>query len=186
MRRGTIIPGLILILVGVWFLASNLGVKLNLPSMDTMWPIFPLVVGLLFLSGYALNRRDPGMLFIGLAATLIGAFFFLFTLRLPLPITGLQDGVRWDDMERLWPAFVVIGGLSFIALFLAERSRSWAVFSLGALGVIVGCVAFLFTLRVLSGDIGQRLVQLWPLLLVVVGLAALLQGLLSRPRPPSA
>ena len=184
MRRGTIIPGLILILVGAWFLAGNLGAKL--PSMEAMWPIFPLGAGLLFLSGYALNRRDPGLLFIGLGATLIGAFFFLFTLRIPLPIAGMQEGVRWDDMDRLWPTFVVIGGLAFIALFIAEARHEWAVFSLGALGVIFGCVAFLFTLRVLSGDIGQRLVQLWPLLLVVVGLAALLQGLLGRPRPPSA
>ncbi len=184
MRRGTIIPALILILVGVWFLADNLGAKL--PSMDAMWPAFPLGAGLLFLGGYVLNRRDPGLLFIGLAATLIGAFFFLFTLNLRLPVTGLQDGVRWDDMQRLWPAFVVIGGLSFIALFLAERSRSWSVFSLGALGVIVGCVAFLFTLGWLKGDVMQSLVQLWPLLLVVAGLAALLQALVGRPRPPSA
>jgi len=184
MKRGTIFSALILILVGVWFLAGNLGVRL--PGMDAMWPIFPLGAGLLFLGGYLSNRRDPGLLFVGTAAALIGAFFFLFTLRLPLPVAGLRDGVQWDDMGRLWPAFVVIGGLSFIALFLAESSRPWAVFSLGAVAVIVGCVAFLFTLGWLPGDIGQRIAQLWPVLLILVGLAALLQAVFGRPRPPKA
>jgi len=184
MRRGSIFPALILILVGLWFLAGNLGVKL--PGMDAMWPIFPLGGGLLFLGGYLFDRKDPGLVFVGLAATLIGAFFFLFTLRIPLPVAGMQDGVRWNDMGRLWPAFVVIGGVSFIALFLAEQSRPWAVFSLGALAVIVGFVAFLFTLGWLSGDIGRLLAQYWPFLLIVAGLAALLQAIFGRPRSPRA
>jgi hypothetical protein len=184
MKRGTIFLSLVLILVGAWFLAGNLGVRL--PGMDAMWPIFPLGAGLLFLGGYLLNHRDPGLLFVGLAAALIGAFFFLFTLRLPLPVAGMQDGVRWSDMDRLWPAFVVIGGLSFIALFLAEPGRPWALFSLGALAVIVGCAAFLFTLNWLPSDMGRRLAQFWPVLLILVGLAALLQAVVGRPRPPKA
>ena len=122
------------------------------------------------------------MIFVGLAATLVGAFFFLFTLRVPLPVAGMQDGVRWNDMGRLWPAFVVIGGASFIALFLAEGQRDWAVFSMGAVAVIAGCVAFLFTLGWLAGDLGRLLVKYWPLLLVLAGLAALLQAVLGRPR----
>lgn len=182
MRRKSIFPALVLILLGLWFLAGNLGVRL--PGMEAMWPIFPLGGGLLFLGGYVLDRRDPGLLFLGLAATLIGAFFFLFTLRVPLPVGGMQEGVRWDDMGKLWPAFVVIGGMAFIALFLAQPHRDWPVFSLGALAVIVGWVAFLFTLGWLPGDIGRRLAQLWPLLLIVLGLAALLQAVLGRPRSP--
>ena len=184
MKRRTIFLPLVLILVGVWFLAGNLGVRL--PGMDAMWPIFPLGAGLLFLSGYLFNRRDPGLLFVGLAAALIGAFFFLFTLRLPLPVAGMQDGVRWSDMDQLWPTFVVIGGMSFVALFLAEPERPWALFSLGAIAVVVGCIAFLFTLGRLSGDIGRQLAQFWPILLILVGVAALLQAIFGRPRPPQA
>ena len=183
MRRGSIFPALVLILLGIWFLAGNLGVRL--PGMDVLWPIFPLGGGLLLLGGYFFDRRDPGLIFVGLAATLIGAFFFLFTLRVPLPIAGLQGGVRWDDMSKLWPAFVVIGGVSFIALFLAQAKHEWAVFSVGAVAFIVGCVAFLFTLGWLAGDIGQLLAKLWPLLLVIAGLAALLQAVFGRPRQKS-
>jgi hypothetical protein len=182
MRRGAIFPALILILIGLWFLAGNLDVRL--PGMDAMWPIFPLGGGLLFLGGYLTNnRRDPGLVFVGVGATLIGAFFFLFTLRVPLPVAGMQDGVRWSDMGKLWPAYVVIGGLSFMALFLAEPSRPWGVFSVGALAVIVGFIAFLFTLGWLPSDLGRLLAQYWPLLLILAGLAALLQAVAGRPRP---
>jgi hypothetical protein len=178
MRRASIFPALVLILLGVWFLAGNLGVRL--PGMDAMWPIFPLGGGLLFLGGYLFDRHDPGLIFVGLAVSLIGVFFFFFTLRVPLPVAGMQEGVGWGDMSKLWPAFVVIIGMSFIALFLAEGKREWAVFSVGAVAVIVGCVAFLFTLGWLAGDIGRLLVKLWPLLLVIAGLAALLQAVLGR------
>ena len=179
MRRRSIFPALVLILLGLWFLAGNLGVRL--PGMDALWPIFPLGGGLLFLGGYLFDRRDPGLVFVGIAATLIGAFFFLFTLRIPLPVAGMQEGVRWDDMGKLWPAFVVIGGLAFVALFLAEQRHEWGVFSVGTTAIVVGCLAFAFTLGWLRGDIGQWLVKLWPLLLVIAGLAALLQAVF-RPR----
>ncbi len=89
-------------------------------------------------------------------------------------------------MDKLWPAYVVIGGVAFLALFLAQPYHEWSVFSLGALAIIVGCVAFTFTLGWLSGDIGKLLAQFWPLLLVVAGLAALLQAVVGRPRPPKA
>ena len=180
MRRGSIIPAVILILFGLWFLVGNLGVRL--PGMDEMWPIFPMGAGLLFLGGYLFDRRDPGLIFVGIAAALIGAFFFLFTLRVPLPVAGMQEGVRWDDMGKLWPAFVVFGGLAFIALFLAQPRREWPVFSVGATAVIVGVAAFAFTLGWLAGDIGRWLAKLWPLLLVIAGLTALLQAVFGRPR----
>lgn len=180
MRRGTIIPALILILLGLWFLMGNLGVRL--PRMGEMWPIFPLGAGLLALWGYFWDRRDPGLIFIGIAATLVGAFFFLFTLHVPLPLTGMREGVSWNDMGRLWPAFVVIGGLSFIALFLAQPRRDWGVFNLGAMAIVVGLVAFLFTLGWLPGDVGSWLLKLWPLLLILAGLVALAQAVIGRPR----
>jgi hypothetical protein len=182
MKRGAIFPAVVLILLGLWFLAGNLGIKL--PGMDAMWPIFPLGGGLLFLGSYLVDRRDPGLIFVGVGATLIGAFFFLFTLRVPLPVAGMQEGVQWSDMGKLWPAYIVIGGLAFLALFLAQSYHEWGVFSVGALAVIVGCVAFTFTLGWLSGDVGKLLAQLWPLLLIIAGLAALLQAVVGRPRPP--
>ena len=179
MKRRSIFPAIVLILLGLWFLAGNLGIRL--PNIEQLWPIFPLGGGLLLMGSYLFDRRDPGLLFVGLAATLVGAFFFLFTLPVPLPVDGMREGVRWDAMDKLWPAFVIIGGLSFIALFLAKSRHDWAVFSLGATAVVVGCVAFLFTFGWLERDLGRKLAQLWPVLLILAGAAALLQAFF-RPR----
>ncbi len=183
MRRGAIVPGLILILVGAWFLASNLGMRL--PGWGEMWPIFPLVGGLLFLGGYLFDRHDPGLVFVGMAAALVGVFFFVFTFHLPLPLPGMQGGVTWDDMARLWPVFVMIGGIAFVALFLADPRHDWGVLSFGVLALIAGVVAIAFTLGLLSGPLGRQLAQLWPLVLIVLGLVALIQAAFGRGRPRS-
>ena len=42
-----------------------------------------------------------------------GCVFLPFTLGLSLPLPGLQEGIDWSDMARLWPAFPLIGGLAF-------------------------------------------------------------------------
>jgi hypothetical protein len=58
-RRGAIIPGLFLILLGGWFLAQNLGAPL--PQIGKLWPAFPLVFGLAMLVRYFTEgRREDG------------------------------------------------------------------------------------------------------------------------------
>ena len=70
---------------------------------DRMWPVFPLLGGLVFLGSYvASGFRDGGLAFIGTGATLSGLLFF-----------GFSFGFwKWDEMARLWPLFPLIGGLS--------------------------------------------------------------------------
>ncbi len=182
MRRRSIIPAVILILVGLWFLAANFGAQL--PGWGQMWPIFPLGGGLLFLATYLFDRRDPGLVFVGLGAALVGAFFFLFTLQVPLPIVGMQRGVHWNEMARLWPAFVVIGGVAFLGLYLADPHHRWGTFTMAVLALIVGVVAFAFTLGWIMGDLGQQLARFWPVVLIVLGVIALLEAMAgSRPHP---
>jgi hypothetical protein len=168
-RGGSILGALILIALGVWFLAKNL--NLSLPRVDALWPAFVMLGGLL---------RDPGQVFVGVAGLLCGAFFFLFTLGLGLPLPGLQEGIGWDDMARLWPAFPLIGGLAFLAQFAVDPKHDWGEFVVGVLAIVVGAVAFPFTLGLWPGDLGMALFKLWPLLLVVAGLATLLQVIFRR------
>ena len=100
-RRGALTPGLLLILFGAWLLAQNLGVPL--PGLDMLWPALPLLFGLgLLLQFFLGGRKDEGLVFSGVAAALVGAFFFEFTL----------GRLRWGDMDRYWPVFVLIGGLA--------------------------------------------------------------------------
>ena len=71
-RRGAFLPGLLLILLGAWLLATTLGVRL--PDLSQLWPVVPLFFGLAALVQYfAEGRRSEGLVFIGVAAALLGA-----------------------------------------------------------------------------------------------------------------
>ena len=159
-RYGTAWVGLGLIGLGIAFLVANLF------GWDKIWPLFPLLGGLAFFGGYvASGFQEEGFVFVGTAATLVGLFFFGFTF-------GIWE---WGEMEQLWPVFPLIGGVAFFALFLAQRrSRDVGAVGVGCAALIVGIAGLAFT----YGYIGADIVKFWPLLLVLVGLASLVGGLL--------
>jgi hypothetical protein len=175
-RRGALVPALLLILLGAFFLLVNIGVLPAL-SITQLWPGIVVLVGLMFWGGFFFGRQhDAGLAFVGTIVALVGAFFFLFTLRVNLPGYG---PVNWSDMGRLWPAFPLIVGIAFVVLWLAGRLRDGGVLFPAAILLIVGLGGFAFTL----GDIPnwRDLLNLWPVLLILLGLGVLIQSL-RRPR----
>jgi hypothetical protein len=159
-RSSSIVWGLVLIGVGI-----VLGLAMWI-GWDKLWPVFPLMAGLGFLVGYVLSSfKEEGFVFIGTLAALLGLFFFGFTL-------GVWE---WGDMSKLWPAFPLILGVAFLALFLADRKHDAGALGVGCAGVIVGIVG----LAILYGYLGSEIVKLWPLLIILVGLIGLI-GALSR------
>ena len=101
-RRGTLIPGLLLVALGAWLLASTLGVRL--PSFETLWPVALIVFGLAFLvQFFAGGRQSEGLVFTGIATLLLGGFFLAITL----------GGLPWSAAGRLWPVYQLIGGAAF-------------------------------------------------------------------------
>lgn len=162
-RVGTMWAGLGLIGLGIAFIVAQL------IGWDRIWPIFPLLGGLAFFGGYvATGFKDTGFAFVGTAAVLIGLFFFGFTF-------GVWE---WEEMEKLWPVFPLIGGVAFFVLFLAERARDFGALGVACAAIIVGVVGLGFTYGYVSGDI----VKLWPLLFVLVGFVGLIGGLLRMLR----
>jgi hypothetical protein len=158
-RLGAAWAGLALIGLGIAFLLAQW------IGWDRVWPIFPLFGGLAALVSYvAGGLRDEGLVFVGTAATLVGLFFFGFTL-------GIW---QWDQMAELWPVFVLIGGISFIALFFAQRRRrDPGTLGVGCAAIVVGIAGLAITFGFLSGD----LVRYWPLLIIMIGIFALLGAL---------
>ena len=168
-RAEAIVPGIILILLGLFFLLQQFAPGLF--GWGNIWPIFPTLGGLGFLAGWLFSQdRDPGLLFVGTAATLVGLFFFPFTFGL----------FEWADMGRLWPAFPVIGGLAFLALFAGGRFRDWGTAGVGCVAILVGLIAFGFTLLKLPRALATTLVKLWPLGLIFIGLLALASAFVRR------
>ncbi len=168
MRKGTVLLALVLILVGVYSLLIQL--DLDLPSWNRLWPIFPFAAGVAFLIEYARGRnRESSRLFWGTALTLGGLLFFLITL-------GDQD---YGVLNMWWPFFVVIGGLSFLTLWIANGFRDWGSLLLAFFGLAFGGAMLLVQLGFLTI---QGLDSLWPVLLILLGLLLLARGLVGRKR----
>lgn len=159
-RLGSVWLGLTFVGLGVMLLLAQwLG-------WGRLWPLFPLLGGLSFLVAYVLGGfRDAGLVFIGIAASLVGFFFLGFTL-------GYWE---WGEMGRLWPVFPLIGGVAFCALFLAERPRDLGTLAVGVAALVVGIVG----LGVTFGMLGKEVVKLWPLLLILMGLFGLASGVIG-------
>lgn len=159
-RAGAVGAGLGLIGLGMaLILAQWIG-------WEKLWPIFPILAGLAFLTGYvASGFKDAGLAFVGTAAILVGLFFFGFSL-------GYWE---WAQMAQLWPVFPMIGGVAFLVLFLAEgRARDAGVLGVGCAAIVVGVVG----LALAFGLVGDQILRYWPLLLVFVGVISLLGALL--------
>ncbi|RPI49353.1 MAG: hypothetical protein EHM56_12500 [Chloroflexi bacterium] len=162
-RLGTVWAGLGLIGLGIAFVVAQW------IGWDRIWPLFPVLGGIGFLAWYALTGfKDEGLVFVGIMALLVGLFFFGFTL-------GFWE---WGQMGDLWPVFPLIGGVAFLALFFAERTRDVGTLGVGCAALIVGVVGLAFT----YGLVGSDIWRFWPLLLILMGVLSLVGGLLRTSR----
>ncbi|MCZ7552840.1 MAG: hypothetical protein B6D39_02500 [Anaerolineae bacterium UTCFX2] len=110
--------GGLLILAGLLFLVDNLGiVKLG----DLFWLILFIAAGAFFLSMFFQHRSNWWALIPGITLLSLGALTLINRLA---PAVG-----------ALWGGLIVLGGIgiSFIAVYLAERENWWAVIPGGVL-----------------------------------------------------
>jgi hypothetical protein len=169
MRRGAVILALVLILLGIYLLLAELNV--GLPGWDVIWPVIPFAGGLAFLGSFVFGqRRDPGQVFIGTAATLVGLVFFFVTLG-PL---------SYRDLGTWWPVFVLVGSVAFLAQWAAAGFRDWGALFLALVALVVGGAGLAVTLQLLGPQTVELLPRLWPALLILLGLMVFLRALIGR------
>ena len=101
MKRKDVVTGLLLIGIGLIFLASNLG---RLPEIDIsrMWPLVLVVIGVAQIFSSEIEDRVGGLTLI-----LTGGIFLAHNYR----VLRLHDS---------WPLFIVIAGLS---VMFGSRNR---------------------------------------------------------------
>jgi len=171
--RRTVLLALALIVLGGYLLLTELNAEI--PGWSQIWPVLPVAAGLALLIGTLVDaERNPDQVFIGTAAVLVGLVFFFVTL-------GPLD---YPDLETWWPVFVVIAGVAFLAQWAAAGLRRWDALFLGLIALVVGVAAFAVTFELLGPNTREALPRFWPVILILVGLVALLRGLLSRRTGP--
>ncbi len=171
MRKGMLLLGLILILIGVYSLLSIFSP--HVPSLEQLWPAAPIAGGItLLISYFRPPRKDPTRIFWGVGLTLSGLVFLLITLT----------EQNYTVLRTWWPAFVIITGISFLTLWLAEGLRDWGALFLAVVGMAFGGVYMAINLHLLGPNTAAEIGRLWPVLLIFVGLILVLRGTLIRKR----
>ena len=166
-RRHSIVPGIVLILAGVFLLLEKLDV-LNV-GWDMLFPALLVFLGILFaVRGFTDGNRR--MVFPAVFFILLGLFF------------GLRSAADfwWLDWADSWPLMLVIVGLAFFAQYLVQ-TRDTSLLVISVLLLIIGGSVFARNLGYyLPFRYRWWLRQYWPLLLILLGLFLVLSGLRSR------
>ena len=152
-RRGNnFIWGLLLIGMGIIFLIGNL----SRVGMESLWPVFPLAVGLAFCVGYFYDRKNYGLLMPGSILIVVSLLFFY---------CNFTD---WWHMETLWPVFILAPAVGFLAMYFGGAKDQGLLIPAGILSGVG--VVFLF----MTSGFGDY----WPLFLILAGvLLIFLKGL---------
>jgi hypothetical protein len=167
--KGTVLLALLLIALGCYLLLNQLDI--GVPGWEQIWPVLPLAGGLALLVDQLIDSHsDPDRVFFGTAASLTGIFLLFVTMG-PL---------SYDSLGIWWPVFVLIGSLSFLAQWAAASFRDWDALFLGLVTLVIGSAGFAITFQLLGPDTREILPQLWPAVLILAGLMALLRGLIGR------
>jgi len=161
-RRATIVSGVILILLGLLFLAGQF-----FPGLVGFleWPYSVIGVGLIFLLAAILSGRGglaiPGMIISG-----IGGILYLQN--------ATNTWASWSYMWALIPGFVGLGTILSGLINGHFRSSLGSGFSL----IMISLVLFF----IFGGSFGldPQIVRYWPLLLIAFGLMLILKLIFPR------
>ena len=152
-----LVIGAAALVAGAVLLMANLG---SFPLPASLWPLALIAVGLVFLYLAYIRGRSSRYILPGMLLTLGGLFFLL-----------VETVIGWEALDRAWPAFVLITGLSLLAwgLRLKPKART-AIIVPGLFIAALGVLLFPFSLQRQRGTFAAFVGRWWPLVLVVIGL----------------
>ncbi len=157
-KRSDLVIGIILLLIGGWFLAAQFNLVPSLNEMINLqyrWPLIVVGVGvLLFILG--LIARSPGL---SVPACIVGG------IGAELYYTNLTS--NWGAWTYLWtliPGFVGVGIL--LSTLLGGEDKSG--FREGLRLLLISAILFVIFFIIFSGQ--ANLTRYWPVLLILVGL----------------
>lgn len=135
----------LLILSGIALLLEGKGF---IPTIHNLWPIFLLITGTGLTILFYTNKKDTGLVFLGSFMILLSILFFYLNFT------------SWAQLERLWPLFITLIGISTLLCYSYNRKKIFMV--IGLLGILLSA-AFILIFSIS--------VELWPISLIIVGLS---------------
>ena len=157
------------VVIGGLLLLWNFG---YLPQPGRLWPVPVLIAGLVFLYMAWPRKHSDTWIIPGMVLTLGGVFFLLANTLL-----------REQSLERIWPVFMLITGISLVPYGLRKKFSARAAIMVPAVFISFLALFFLpFSLHREEGGLVAFVRQWWPLILVGLG-ATLIISFFSTRRP---
>jgi hypothetical protein len=151
-----LVIGVAFTLVGVVLLLWTFG---YLEGVSAMWPVAPLIGGLILLYLFFLKGGHDYYLFLGMSLALSGALLLLTTTVLPAPL-----------ME-IWPVFMMIIGVSLFLYGGRKSGTAKVSVTIPGIAMLVLSLVFLpFSLDLVTVGFVQFVGRWWPVMFVVIGL----------------
>jgi hypothetical protein len=167
-RRSDLVIGVILLLIGAWFLAAqfNLVPSLNqLINIQYEWPMIIVGVGvLLFILG--LLSRNPGL---SVPACIVGGIGGILYWT-----NSTGNWVAWSYLWSLIPGFVGVGIILSTLLGGEEKSG----YREGLRLIFISAILFIVFYMLLSGQ--GYFIKYWPVLVIIAGIWIIIQTIFRR------
>jgi hypothetical protein len=162
-RRSGLVGGILLILVGAWFMAMQLvpGLR-DWLQFEVTWPLFVIGVGVI-LFVVALVAAVPGL---AVPACIVGGIGGILYWQAS---TG-----RWESWGYVWPLIISFVGVGVLLSNILDGQTAKGVRE-GGWPILIGLVIFVVMASFLGGT--GWLGPYWPLLVVGLGLLLVIQGL---------
>lgn len=154
MRNRTMIGGIILIILGAFFLLK----QLNVPLIEQIssWQLILIGIGLFFVVIAITDRKRDGAIFPGVILLGLGIHYL-----------GLE---LWSSWPTHWAVFTFIVSLAFFAQFLIARNKG----SLTPAFILLAVTLFSTVWNDFLHEIPWPYV--WPILLIGVGIIMMFRG----------
>lgn len=165
-KEKSIIPGALLVLIGVFLLLQQLGV-LNL-RFRHFFPIAMLGLSALFFISL-LNKKDKGAVFPATVLLVLGLYFLVRNFE-------FQIGGHYLDEFIFWPIFLIAFGLAFVMLYILKR-EDWGLLIPGGVMLFLGVMFFL---RSFGYYFWWEFSDFWPVILIVIGLSIVIRSLRKK------
>lgn len=166
-----LVAGVAVALAGSVLMLGNLG---YLPQPGRLWPVPVILVGLFFLYMAWPRGRSDRWIIPGMVCTLGGVVFLL-----------MNTILASQSLARIWPAFMLVTGLSLVPY--GFRKKGSARTAIVVPGLFISCLALLFlpfSIHHAEGGFASFVMQWWPMILVILGIALIVSFFTSR-RPSS-
>lgn len=166
MKKGNLTGGLILILLGVWFLAVQFVPQLEAWSHGK-WSLYIIGIGLVFLIA-SITTNVPGL---SIPAFIVGGIGGLLYYQ---NVTG-----DWDSWAYAWT--LILGFIGLGLLFMSLQTRNKGTSKAGFILIFMSMIFFAIFGSFLGAP--KEIIQYWPLLLVIAGVWSMINALTGKRRP---